>query len=198
MEFFIPFPGLRSKNLFYIIFLILTKEFKIHFQNRKWNYPIRKWNFFCTSRPLIRKLLLQVVSHFLQGVLNWFSKQGIEWSKNFSQKICFYFNKEIQIDFQQEIELFEQEMELFFQIQGLWSNIHFNKCFLFSPRSSKLIFKKENGIVQPGNWINSPSSWPLIQNILLQFFFSYLPRSLNQKLYWYTFSSVHLFWHILT
>ena len=33
----------------------------------------------------------------------------------------FHFTNEIKIDFQQEIELFEQEMELFFQIPGLLS-----------------------------------------------------------------------------
>ena len=46
MELFIPFPGLWSKNFFYNIFSILTKEFKIVFQNRKWNFPNRKLNYF--------------------------------------------------------------------------------------------------------------------------------------------------------
>ena len=34
------------KNLFYKMFLICSKGFKIKFQNRKWNYPNRKWNYF--------------------------------------------------------------------------------------------------------------------------------------------------------
>ena len=39
--------------------------------------------------------------------------------KKLLTKDFFYYIKEIQIDFPQEIELFEQEMELFFQIPGL-------------------------------------------------------------------------------
>ena len=46
-----------------------------------------------TSRPLIKKLLLQNVPHLYQGVWNWFSKQ--------------------------EIELSKQEMELFIPFPGL-------------------------------------------------------------------------------
>ena len=42
MELFLPPPGLRLNNFFYNIFSELTKEFKIDFQNRKWNYPNRK------------------------------------------------------------------------------------------------------------------------------------------------------------
>ena len=34
-----------------------------------------------TSKPLIKKLLLQNVSHLIQGVKNWFSKQEMESSK---------------------------------------------------------------------------------------------------------------------
>ena len=34
-----------------------------------------------TSRPLIKKLLLQNVSHLFQGFQNWFSKQEMESSK---------------------------------------------------------------------------------------------------------------------
>ena len=38
MELFFLLPDLQSKNFFYKMFLIYTKEFKIGFQNRKWNY----------------------------------------------------------------------------------------------------------------------------------------------------------------
>ena len=34
------------KNFFYKMFLVHTNEFKIDFQNRKWNSPNRKWNSF--------------------------------------------------------------------------------------------------------------------------------------------------------
>ena len=46
-----------------------------------------------TSRPLIKKLLLQHLLHINQGVQNWFSKQ--------------------------EMELSKQEMELFLPLPGL-------------------------------------------------------------------------------
>ena len=136
MELFLPLPGLWSKNFFYKMFLICSKGFKIDFQNRKWNYPNRKRNYFShfqafnqntsftkcfslvpgvsklifktgkgiiqtgngiispTSRPLIKKLLLQNVSHLFQGFQNWFSKQ--------------------------EMELSKQEMESFLTLPGLW------------------------------------------------------------------------------
>ena len=38
MELFLPLSGLWLKNVFYKVYLFFTKEFKIHFQNRKWNY----------------------------------------------------------------------------------------------------------------------------------------------------------------
>ena len=59
-----------------------------------------------TSRPLIKKLILQYVSHFHQEVHNWFSKQEMELSKK-------------------EMELFKQEMELFLPLPGLWSKNFF-------------------------------------------------------------------------
>ena len=152
MELFLPLPGLWSKNFFYKMFFIWSKEFKINFQNRKWNNPNRKWNYqnrkwnyishfkvsdqktyftkcfsfdprgskliFKTgngiiqtgngiisliSKPLIKKLLLQNVSHLFQGIQNWFSKQEMEISK--------------------------QEMEFFLPLPGLWSKTCFTKCF---------------------------------------------------------------------
>ena len=50
MEIFLPLIGLWPKNFFYNIFSILTKEFKICFQNGKWNYPNRNWNYFSHFR----------------------------------------------------------------------------------------------------------------------------------------------------
>ena len=46
MELLIPFSGLWAKNFFCKLYTIITKEFKIDFQNRKWNYSNRKWNYF--------------------------------------------------------------------------------------------------------------------------------------------------------
>ena len=132
MELFIPFPGIWSKNFFYNIFYILIKEFKIEFQNRKWNYfsyiqafskttsftkcfsfkPRSSKLIFKTGngiifpiyRPLIKKLLLQNISDLNQGFQNWFSKQKMELSK--------------------------QEMDLFIPFPGLWSKNLSYKLFL--------------------------------------------------------------------
>ena len=56
------------------------------------------------SRPPIKKLLLQNISYFYQGVQIKFSKQEMEWSK--------------------------QEMELFILYTSLWSKNFFYKMFL--------------------------------------------------------------------
>ena len=68
MELFFPLPGLESKNFFYKVFLIFTKEFKIDLKNRKWNHPTGNGTISPTSGPLIEKLLLQDVLHFFRGV----------------------------------------------------------------------------------------------------------------------------------
>jgi len=44
-EIFI-FPDLWSKNFFYKMFLTFTNKSKTGFENRKLNYPNRKWNYF--------------------------------------------------------------------------------------------------------------------------------------------------------
>ena len=121
-EIFI-FPDLWSKNFFYKMFLTFTNKSKTGFENRKLNYPNRKWNYFSyfltfdqktsftkyfsfvprvsklifktgngifqtgngiispTSRPLIKKPLLQNVFHLFQRVQNQFSKQEMGLSK---------------------------------------------------------------------------------------------------------------------
>ena len=40
--------------------------------------------------------------------------------------------------------------------------------FLYLPKSLELIFKTGYGIIQTGNGIISPTSWPLIKKLLLQ------------------------------
>ena len=156
MELFLLIPGLLSKNFFHKRCIIWSKGLKINFQNRKWIYPNRKWNYFSTiqasnkknsfskcfsfdprgskfilktgngiiqtgngiisptSRPPIKKLLLQNVFHILQGVQNWFSKQ--------------------------EMELSKQEMELFIPLPGLWWNEYFYKMFLVWSKEFKINF----------------------------------------------------------
>ena len=97
-----------------------------------------------TSRPLIKKLVLQHLLHITQEAQNWFSKQEMELSK-------------------QEMELTKQEMELFLPLLGLWSKNFFYKMFTFFQRSLRLIFKTGNGII-------SPTFRPMIKKLLLQKF----------------------------
>ena len=52
MELFLLFPDLQSKNFFHKMFLTFTNGFKTGFENRKLNYPNRKWiypYYFLTS-----------------------------------------------------------------------------------------------------------------------------------------------------
>ena len=70
------------------MFCIYNKKFRIYFQNRNEIIKTGDGIISPTSGPLIKKLLLQNVSHFHQGVQNWFlrqemklSKQKMEWSK---------------------------------------------------------------------------------------------------------------------
>ena len=83
-KLFLPLPGLLSKIFFYNILSVLTQEFKISFQNRKWNYPNKTWNYF---------------SHFLA------SDQKTYF--HFFQEFKIDFRQEIEL-YEQEMELFFQ------------------------------------------------------------------------------------------
>ena len=137
------------------MFFICSTGFDINYEYRKWNYPIRKRNYFShfqvsdqktsftkcfsydlrgsklifktgngifqtgngiispTSRPLIKKLLLQNLSCVFQGVQNPFSKQGME--------------------------LYKQEMEYIQHLEASYQKTYMSKSFSFNPRGSKSI-----------------------------------------------------------
>ena len=133
------------KNFFYQMFLIHTKEFKIDFQNRKWNYL----SYFQASD---QKLLLPNVSHSHQGVQNWFSKQEMKlfipvsglWSKNFFTKFFFIYTKEFKIDFQNRIwNSSYWKWNYLSYFKACDQKISFRKYFSLKPRISELIFKKK-------------------------------------------------------
>ena len=147
MELFLPLPGLRSKNFFYNIFSILTKEFKIVFQNRKWNFPNRIWYYFSHLKASDQITSLQHLLHIYQGIQNGFSKQ--------------------------KMELSTQEMELFSHFQASDEKTFFITFSPYLPRNSKWIFKTGNGIIQTGNGIISPISRPPIKKPLLQNIFHF-------------------------
>ena len=108
------------------------------------NGIFQTWNRIIspTSRPLIKKLLLQDVSHFFKGVWDWYSKQ--------------------------EMELFKQEMELFLPLSGPWSKNYFYKNFLISTKEFKIDFqnRKQNYLNKMELFIPLPG--PLIKKLLIQ------------------------------
>ena len=64
-------------------------------------------------------------------------------------------------------------MELFLLLPGPRSKNSFTRCYSFILRGSKLIFETENRIIQiiqTGNGIISPTSWPLIKKLLYKLF----------------------------
>ena len=83
-----------------------------------------------TSRPLIRKLLLQHFLYIYQGIQNWFSIQ--------------------------EMELSKPEMDLFLPLLGLWSKNFFCKIFLISIKKFKIDFhnRKWNYPNRIGNYFS--------------------------------------------
>ena len=134
MELFLPLSGLWLQNFFFTqCFWFLPRSSKLIFKTGTGIIKTGNGIISSTSRPLIKKLLLQSVFNFHQVVQNWFSKQKKElskqemelflpfpclWSKNFLYKMLYIFPKEFKIDFQnRRKESFKQEMELFL----LWS-----------------------------------------------------------------------------
>ena len=145
---------LWSKILFYKMFLICSKGIKFDFKTGNGIIPP-------TSRPLIKKLILQNVSHFYRGLQNWFLNQELElfkqemelflplpvlWSKNSSNKNFLISTQELKIDFE-NWNRNQQEEESLSHFWASDQKTSFTKRFSFLPRSSKLIFKTGNGIV---------------------------------------------------
>ena len=93
-----PTSRLLIKNFVYKMVLNCSKGLKI-----------------ASIRPLIKKVLLQNVSHLFQLAQNWFSKQ--------------------------EMELSKQEMELLLSLPGLWSKKLFYKMFLIWSKGFKINFQ---------------------------------------------------------
>ena len=105
-----------------------------------------------TSRLLIKKILLQHLLHINQGFKICF--QNRKW--NYPNRKWKYLNR---------------KWNYFTYFQASDKKTSFTKCFLFLPRSSKLIFKTGNGII-------SPTSWLLIK-IFFYNIFSMLPKKLE-------------------
>ena len=90
------------------------------------------------------------------------------WSKNLFYKRFFIWSKEFKINFQNRKWNYpNMKWNYFTHFQVSDKKTCFTKCFLIDPRSSKLIFKTGNGIIQTENGIISPTFRPLIKKLLL-------------------------------
>ena len=98
------------------------------------------------------------------------------WSKNLFYQMSLIFSKEFIIDFQnrkwnypkRKWNYLNRKWNYFTHFQISDQKTYFTKCISFSPRSSKLICKTGNAIIQTGNGIISPTSRPLVKKFLLQ------------------------------
>ena len=64
------------KNFFYKMFLIYTKGFEIDFQNRKQNYPNRKWNYLSHFQASNQKTSFTKCFSFIPRSLKLIFKTG--------------------------------------------------------------------------------------------------------------------------
>ena len=112
--------GISTKNFFYNI---STKELKIGFQNRKWNYfshfqvSDQKTSFITSSPRLPRnsKFVFKTKNGIIQtgnGIISPTSRPLITKLLHINQGVKNWFSK-------QEMELSKQKMELFLPILGL-------------------------------------------------------------------------------
>ena len=116
----ILFPNSKppSKNFFYTLLLILTKDFKFNFQNRIWNNfppfapPIK--NFFY-KMFLIFQRTLKLIFQTGNGIIFPTSRPTIkmnDWQTGLQVDSLLFFSR-------QEIELFPQKIKLYFSLPGL-------------------------------------------------------------------------------
>ena len=110
VELFLLFPDLQAKNLFYKKFLTCKNEFKTGFENRKWNYPNRKQNYFSyfltsdqnTSNFLqqLQKLVQKTGWNYLNRKWKYFSYFLTSDQKTSFNKMFFTFNNDTKTCFE--------------------------------------------------------------------------------------------------
>ena len=142
-ELFHPFPVIRSKNFSNKRIFIRSKDSKIDFRNRKWNYPNRKRNYFTPFQSLNQKTsltkvfplgprILKLISETGNGIIqtgngiispfsgHWIKKLLLQKYPHMVQRFHYWFQK-------QKMELSKQEMELFLAFPVIGSQIFINK-----------------------------------------------------------------------
>ena len=133
MELFLLLPDLQSKNFFYKKFSFIPRSSKLIFKTGNGIIQTGNGIIYPIFRPLIKKLLLQSVSHFYRGLQNWFLKQ--------------------------EMELFKQEMELFLPLLGLWSKNFFYNILSILTKEFKIGFKNRKWNYKNSEWIYFLHIW---------------------------------------
>ena len=165
--------GISTKNFFYNI---STKELKIGFQNRKWNYfshfqvSDQKTSFITSSPRLPRnsKFVFKTKNGIIQtgnGIISPTSRPLI---KSFFFNIFFTLSKEFKIDFQNGKRNYpNRKWNYFSHFRASDQKTSFITSSPYLSRNSKLVFKTGNGIIQTQNGIISLISRPLIKKLLL-------------------------------
>ena len=162
MAFIATCRPLIKKTSFTKCFSFVSRGWKLFLKTGNKNTKTANGIIPPTSRPLIKKLLLQIINHLIQGAQNWFSKQEMElskqemeiflplpglWSKNFFYKIFLIWSKGFKMDFpNRKWNYPNRKWNYFSHFHASDQKTSFAKYFSFDPRSSKLIFKTGNGI----------------------------------------------------
>ena len=139
MKLFLPLPGLWSKS---------------SFAKHSPNWPSSKFTF-------------KTGNGFIQtgnGIISLSSKSLI---KNSFYKVFHIWSKEFKINFQNRKWIYpNRKWNSISNFKASDQKPHSIKCFIFDPKGSKSIFETENGFIQTGNGIFSPTSELLIKKLL--------------------------------
>ena len=128
------------------MFFIFTKDFKINFQTRKWNYVFHFWTINqktifteCFSlSPRNSKFIFKTRNKIIQTGNGIFSLTFRHLIKKLLLQHLLHINQGVQNLFsKREMELSKQEMELFLPIPGLWSKNFFYIILFISTKKFK-------------------------------------------------------------
>ena len=133
------------------------------------------------SWPLIKKLILQKVSNFYNGVQNWCWKEEMDLSNRKWNCFSYFLTTDQTTSFTKCFWILSTRLKLDLKIGNGIIQTGNGIISISWPQIKKTLLQKfsnfyqwvqnwkmENGIIQRGNGINSPISWPPIKKLLLQ------------------------------
>jgi hypothetical protein len=82
MELVLPFPVIESKNFFNISIPIWSKDSKMFFRTRKWNYVNRKWNYLNRKWNHLKQEMELVLPFPVLRSKSFFNKRIPIWSND--------------------------------------------------------------------------------------------------------------------